>query len=106
MGNIPVEWLLAGGATLVSALLGLIAWMLARWLDGMRTDIQALQSSDGLLSAQVHGLREELPREYVRRDDFSTSANRIEASVSALRDEVRNGFERVYDKLEAKQDKT
>lgn len=94
------------GSALVVALFSLIAWMISRWLDGLRGDVQQLQGSDAELSKQIASLRVELPREYVRRDDWHEWGRRVELSVQELRVDVRDGFARVYDRLDGKADKT
>lgn len=81
---------LAGVQLLLTLLGTLIGWLVKGLFDRMKT----LESADRELAAQISGLREALPSNYVRRDDFK-----------ALGDNIFEALRRIEDKLDRKVDK-
>jgi len=104
-GTIPINYVLVVGGAVMSLLLGIIGWMLARWVDGLRKDTQSLSNNDRELSQQVATLREVLPSTYIRRDEFSNFTARLDRQFDGLYQLVHDGFARVEDKLAKKADK-
>lgn len=81
---------LAGVQLLLTLLGTLIGWLVKGLFDRMK----GLESADRELAAQISGLREALPSNYVRRDDFK-----------ALGDSIFDTLRRIEDKLDRKVDK-
>jgi hypothetical protein len=50
-------------------------------------------------------MKDSLPRDYVMRRDFETSERAMATALSSLQLSIHDGFERIYDKLDKKQDK-
>lgn len=76
-------------------------WMLKMIYDAIRD----LREEDSLTRAKVDELVTSLPNTYIRRDDAKDMFNGLQQSISDLRTEVRSGLERVFDRIDGKQDK-
>lgn len=68
-------------------LLSIVGWLARQLWDAVQK-----------LRADIHKLELELPKHYVRKDEF------VEA-MKEVKTELTKGFDRIYDKLDGKADK-
>jgi len=57
------------------------------------------------VSRDLTTLKENLPKEYVLKDDYYREIGEIKEEIHKMREEIKEGFKRLEEKLERKADK-
>ncbi len=89
----------------IAGLLGIIGHMVTWMLKGIKSDIQGLAEADSSVRTAVTLLKDSLPKDYVMRRDFESSQMHMATALEGLKLSIHDGLERIYDKLDKKQDK-
>lgn len=93
-------------AQLIFNILMTVAAFCGGWVLKVIYDaIKRLESRDDAMDQRLNELLSDIPNTYMRRDDVLAVANRLEEGMRDLGKTVNTGFERIYDKLDGKQDK-
>ena len=91
---------------LVTMVVGLLGWIFNRSLSKVEEAQKELKDSDQRLTDKVDSLKDEMNEDFVRRGDFAEFKEEIKHAFGSLTREVKDGFQRMYDKLDGKADKT
>ncbi|GAB6066025.1 hypothetical protein JCM9492_11170 [Aquifex pyrophilus] len=83
------------GISLVSLVLGAIV---RSWFNSLLARIKSLEKD-------LTSLKENLPKEYVLKDDHDRDIREIKDELKEIRREIHEGFKRLEEKLDKKADK-
>jgi len=71
----------------------------------IRNYFNGLGKRISVVEEDVKNLRENLPKEYVLKDDHYRDIQEIKNEIHKMREEIKEGFRRLEEKLERKADK-
>lgn len=83
---------------LINYLAAVVGTLFGWVIHGIKTDIAEQKKESNDLADKVHAIDKLVAGDYVRKDDLYPKLNHLEAKIE-------RGFEKVFEKLDGKQDK-
>lgn len=84
--------------TLINTLIGIVGVLFGWLFHGIKSDIAKQEKESNDLADKVHAIDKLVAGDYVRKDDLYPRLGHLETKIE-------RGFEKVFEKLDGKQDK-
>lgn len=85
--------------TLINTLIAIVGVLFGWLFHGIKADMADQKKESNDLADKVHAIDKLVAGDYVRKDDLYPKLNHLEAKIE-------RGFEKVFEKLDTKADKT
>ena len=88
-----------------SLIVSIVSGFVIAYVRSFKSGIKDLSQKIDGVEREIRDIRENLPKEYVLKDDYRRDLQEIKTEIHELREEVKEGFRSIEKKLDQKADK-